>query len=152
MKISKIVNNCKVDANGCWVWQKSCSGAGYGQLTENKVYWSAHRYAYACLNQNLKDTDVVRHQCHNRKCCNPDHLNVGTYKDNWYDSADKHRKAAALGRSSWSINGIDYETVRAAQEATGISMSALIKHTVNGVFNIASYREACKRAAWEPKI
>jgi hypothetical protein len=152
MKISRIVNSCQIDSNECWVWQKSCNSAGYGQLTENKLYWLAHRYAYACVNQNLKRTDVVRHQCHNPKCCNPDHLLVGTHKDNWHDSANIHIKAAALRRFSWSINGIDYPTIRAAQKATGICTSSLLKYTINGVFDITAYRQACKIAAWKPKI
>ena len=152
MDIGRILKNTQKDPNGCWVWQKSCNSAGYGQLTENKVYWLAHRYAYACVNQNLKSTDVVRHQCHNPRCCNPDHLLTGSHQDNWHDSADTHKESAARRRSSWSINGISYETIRAAQEATGISMGALIKHTNDGVFNIDSYRQACKIAACVPKI
>ena len=152
MDIDRVLKNIKKDSNGCWVWQRSCNSAGYGQLTENKVYWLAHRYAYACVNQDLKSSDVVRHQCHNPKCCNPNHLLVGTHKDNWHDSADTHIKSAALRRAYWSIDGVVYETIRAAHKATGISMAALVKHTNNGVFNIDSYRQACKIAACKPKI
>ena len=152
MKISRIKNNCIVNSKGCWIWQKSCNSAGYGQLTENKVYWLAHRYAYACLNQDLKSADVVRHQCHNTKCCNPNHLILGTHKDNWHDSVAIHRKSAALRRSKWSIQGISYPTLRVAQKSTGISTGALIRHTTNGLFNVTSYRIDCKKANRVPKI
>ena len=81
MNLDRIKNNTTVSDTGCWEWQKSCNSSGYGQLTENKKYWSAHRYAYACTN-TLSDGDVVRHTCHNRKCCNPEHLKIGTHKDN----------------------------------------------------------------------
>ena len=32
---------------------------------------------------------IVRHKCHNPKCCNPEHLQIGTHKDNWNDSKVK---------------------------------------------------------------
>lgn len=152
MNINRIVNNCIVDSNGCWVWQKSCNSAGYGQLTENKVYWLAHRYVYVCLNTSIRTTDVIRHQCHNPKCCNPDHLLLGTHQDNWHDSEELHREKASLRRSQWSIQGVEYETAKEAQQRTGISMGALIKHTINGVFQVDAYRDACKKSRHIPKI
>jgi len=30
---------------------------------------------------------VVRHLCNNRRCCNPDHLDIGTHQDNMDDKA-----------------------------------------------------------------
>ena len=152
MKIDRIINNCIVDKNGCWIWQKSCNSAGYGQLTENKVYWLAHRYAYACLNPEIKSTDVIRHQCHTSKCCNPNHLLSGSHQDNWYDSAEIHREKSSLRRSRWSIQEIEYSTMREAQKATGISMGALNKHTIDGIFDVIGYRKACKTANCIPKI
>lgn len=152
MDIYRIKKNTVVTPSGCWEWQRSCNSAGYGQLTENKVYWLAHRYAYACTNLDLEPTDVIRHQCHNTKCCNPSHLLVGTHKDNWQDSADVHTKASSHRRAKWSIGNIEYPTAREAQKATGISISSLIKYTKEGIFDIPAYRAACKIAAWVPKI
>lgn len=74
MNIEKIKKNIIVNPNGCWEWQKSCNSAGYGQITENGVYWTTHRYAYVCEYGDLKPDDVVRHMCHNTRCCNPAHL------------------------------------------------------------------------------
>ena len=152
MDMSRILDNIIVNEEGCWVWKRSTNSAGYGQLTENKKYWLAHRYSYSCVNQDLKTTDVVRHICHNPKCCNPDHLVVGTHKDNWHDSEVLHRKKAALSRSEWSVKGIKYGTMREAQQSTGISLGALARHTKEGVFNIETYRAACKKANTTPKV
>ena len=152
MELNLITKNCVIDSNGCWIWQKSCNSAGYGQLTKNKVYWLAHRYAYACRFADLTEDLVIRHQCHNKKCCNPAHLLSGSHKENWHDSADLHREMAKQRRNSWDIAGVVYSTIREANKVTGISMSSLNKYTINGVFQIEAYRAACKKAAWIPKI
>lgn len=152
MNIERIKQNVRIKRNGCWEWQRSCNSAGYGQLTEDKVYWLAHRYSFACSNKRLKDTDVIRHRCHNTKCCNPNHLIKGTHLDNYFDSFAKHKKADALRRGTWIIKRKKYPTIRIASDKTGIHQSTILKHTVNGVFNLSSYRAACLIANKEPKV
>lgn len=86
-----------IDSNnskGCWNWKKSVTSAGYGQFTLNKKYWTTHRYVYTKCKGEIPKGFVIRHICHNPKCCNPDHLAVGTSRDNYFDSIEKHRKAA----------------------------------------------------------
>lgn len=151
MNLERIKNNIKITPTGCWEWQKSCNSAGYGQLTENKKYWLTHRYAYACTNE-LSYEDVVRHRCHNTKCCNPEHLEIGTHKDNWEDSKDLHLEASAKKRKKWCIDGIVYSTVREASKKTGIHQNTICKYTVNDVFDIVGYRLGCKKANQKPRI
>lgn len=151
MKLERIKENTSITENGCWEWQKSCNSAGYGQLQVDKVYWLAHRYSYACTN-SLEKGDVVRHKCHNTRCCNPEHLEVGGHKDNWADSREVHLEAASKRRKKWSVNGTEYATIREASEQTGLHQGTLIKHTSDGVFNINSYRAGCKKANVTPKL
>lgn len=151
MNLDRIKNNTVISNTGCWEWQKSCNSAGYGQLTENKKYWLAHRYAYTCTN-TLRDEDVVRHLCHNTKCCNPDHLEVGTHRNNWEDSKDLHLKSAEKRRKKWNIGGIEYNTVREASQRTGLHQGTIIKYTIEGEFDIDSYRAGCKKANVAPKF
>lgn len=129
----------------------STNSAGYGQLKVNGYYWTAHRYAAACT-RVLKPTDIVRHICHNTKCCNPDHLVIGTHKDNYHDSRDIHAEAAAKRRSTWLIDGVSYPTCREVTIQTGISQGALNKHMHDGVFDIDGYRKACTIANKVPKV
>ena len=151
LNINRILDKVKITQTGCWEWQKSKSSSGYGQLTVLKRYWSAHRYAYACF-KPLKDTDVVRHICHNQICCNPEHLCVGTAKDNYYDSLEKHQNAAKLRRGRWTVEGVTYPTIREAVRHTGLAIETLLKYTDNGVFNTDGYRAGCKLAGWKPKV
>lgn len=151
MTLEKILKNIKTTPTGCWEWQKSTNSAGYGQLKVNKKYWTAHRYALSCTTE-VTETDVVRHKCHNRKCCNPDHLIVGTHKDNYEDSRDTHLIGSAKTRHKWSINGVSYTTCKEAVLLTGLPIATIIKHTKNGVFDLDAYRKNCKIANWKPKF
>lgn len=151
MDINKIKDNTVITVTNCWEWQKSCNSAGYGQLTEDKTYWLAHRYAYACNNVLYKE-QVIRHTCHNTRCCNPLHLVAGTHKDNWHDSRERHLERAIKSRKKWYVNSAEYNTVREAAQQTGIHQGTLIKYSVDGVFDITAYRAGCKKANVIPAL
>jgi len=67
----------------CWVWMKAKTPAGYGvfrdPLTKKTAY--AHHHAYRLWVSPVLPK-VVRHKCRNRHCCNPDHIEGGTHKEN----------------------------------------------------------------------
>ena len=119
---------------------------------EKGTYWSAHRYAYAAFKGVIPEGLIVRHTCHNRACCNPEHLDIGSHKDNWLDSASLHKEANEKKSSTWLVLGVSYPSIRKAQKATGISYASLVKFTVNGVFDVDAYRNGCYVANKQPKI
>lgn len=151
MDFSRITDNITKQANGCWLWNKSTNSAGYGQLSENKKYWLAHRYALSCK-KPVADSDIVRHLCHTPRCCNPEHLLVGTHADNYKDSLDKYISANLNKRKKWTVGDRSFATCKEMQKQTGLTYSSIIKYTNNGVFDVVSYREACKRARCTPKV
>ena len=85
----------------CWEWQEGTWHNGYGRFKWNYQSWRAHRFALFAINR-LPDaaTEVVRHKCHNRLCCNPNHLAYGTQKENVADRWDKARLEASWGHST----------------------------------------------------
>lgn len=99
-----IKSNVTIDNNGCWNWNKALQNAGYGTFGilingKNKTH-TTHRYVYQIVHRKkLKRSVLVRHKCHNRRCCNPKHLEEGSYLDNWYDSESTHRQAFANKRA-----------------------------------------------------
>lgn len=149
-----IIKNITIDSNDCWNWNKSCSSSGYGQFTKNKIYYNTHRYVYEKINGKIESDEIVRHICHNRKCCNPNHLVIGSHKDNYEDSRNVHNESSLKRRLSWIIAGVEYSTIREANLKTGIVMNSLIKYTdkETRIFDIDSYRLGCEIARVIPKL
>ena len=90
----KILNRHKV-INECWEWQGKLNSSGYGCFQENingdKKEVRAHRESYRIFKGEIPEGMQVLHKCDNPKCCNPDHLWLGTHKDNMDDRNKKGR-------------------------------------------------------------
>lgn len=82
-----------VTESGCWEWRGSRARrrGGYGQLNDRGKMLKTHRLAYEHFKGKIPDGMVVRHTCDNPPCCNPDHLLVGTLRDNSQDSVRRGR-------------------------------------------------------------
>jgi len=76
--------------NGCWNYTGALNVSGYGLFKLDRVMWIAHRLAY-CLTKGDCTGKFVCHTCDTPSCCNPDHLFLGTQKDNLNDMAMKLR-------------------------------------------------------------
>ena len=79
---------------GCWLWQLSLDRHGYGKARSGKrsVWGHAHRLAYRAFNGDIDPGLLVCHTCDTPSCCNPDHLFVGTPRDNVRDMMAKGRR------------------------------------------------------------
>ena len=79
-----------IDKSGeCWLWTGSCSRDGYGHFIFERKIWKTHRLMYLhCFGELPEKPLVVRHKCKPKNCCNPDHLEPGTQREN---NLDKHR-------------------------------------------------------------
>lgn len=82
---------------GCWEWTGGRNGRGYGVFHYQGRTRIATR-AYFTLTQGPLPRGVcVLHRCDNPPCVRPDHLFLGTHKDNTADMQAKGRGNYATG-------------------------------------------------------
>lgn len=77
--------------NGCWIWKKDCYPNGYGYGCFNGKNEYAHRVSYQHFIGPIERGKYICHKCDIKNCINPDHLFLGTPKDNMQDAKSKGR-------------------------------------------------------------
>jgi hypothetical protein len=87
----RLLNLTEEDAStGCWIWQGVKNNMGYGQFKLNGKTELAHRVAWLFWRGVIPEGLYALHKCpdgHNPACCNPEHLALGTARENSWDIA-----------------------------------------------------------------
>lgn len=92
------------EADECWEWTGAVCGYPpthlYGhffyEMVDGKpTYEYAHRYVWREKHGEIPKGMCVCHVCDNPGCCNPDHLFLGTHRDNMIDRDKKGRGKGA---------------------------------------------------------
>ena len=140
--------------SGCWLWTGSTSGnrwkegLGYGNLSNKGKNYRAHRASWEIHRGPIPKGMNVLHTCDVPRCCNPDHLYIGTMSDNARDMFSRGRsvnqtRPELLARGA--RNGVAKLTQEAVEEIRAtkrdsIRLAAKFGITVNYVSHIRSRR------------
>ena len=88
----------KVDkTETCWLWTSYRNAKGYGCTSHKNKSMLAHRMSFKLFKENFDADLCVLHHCDNPSCVNPNHLFVGTQKENMEDCIRKNRLASTKG-------------------------------------------------------
>lgn len=111
---------------GCWNWKGTKTRTGYGVFTFNSERCQAHRTSYEFAYGPIPKGKFVLHKCDNPACVKPDHLFLGTQKDNVRDASEKGR----LGRKLTALDAlhikISKESDKILAERYGISKGTVL--------------------------
>jgi hypothetical protein len=93
--LDRLMDKVVKSESGCWLFVGCRVKSGYGKIARLRgkpVF--AHRVAYEEMVGPI-DGSYVLHRCDTPSCVNPEHLFLGTAKENWLDARSKGRNYAS---------------------------------------------------------
>lgn len=90
--IKSFLSKIQKTDGGCWLWVGHKNKDGYGRMGTNQWTALAHRLSFAFHKQIEPGSSCVCHSCDNPSCVNPDHLWLGSIRDNNLDMDAKGRR------------------------------------------------------------
>ena len=82
----------RIPFSGCHIWILSSAGKGYGVISHDGIQKYLHRLMWEMHNGEIPDGMLICHTCDTPACANPNHLFLGTPKDNSMDREKKGRR------------------------------------------------------------
>lgn len=146
----RFLDKTKATETGCLIWQGAIGSHGrYGICGAMGKGWLAHRLSYTIFVGEIPPNMNVCHTCDNGLCVNPEHLFLGTQRDNVHDMENKKRSNHPAGENHGraKLTENDVEHIR-ANHANGLSQRELA--TAFGVTKTTIAR-IVKRKGWVTK-
>ncbi len=95
--------------SGCWLWDQSQGAGGYGMFELGGRSHGAHRISWQLHVGDIPVGQFVLHKCDVRCCVNPDHLFLGSARDNVLDMHMKSRNGNPRGAENGNARLSEFE-------------------------------------------
>jgi hypothetical protein len=140
--ISKYV---KEPATGCWIWTACLSVDGYGAFPFRGKKVGAHRVSYIMNVGEIPDGLCVLHKCDTPTCVNPEHLFLGTKKDNAHDAMAKGRNVKGVTHGGTHLTEQNIREIRSL-----LSHGAITQKQIADMYNLHRKTLSCikTRKSW----
>ena len=122
--------------SGCWEWIGCKDGSGYGLISLNGKMVKTHRLAWELTYGSIPNGLFVCHHCDNPACINPEHLFLGTNKDNMQDKIKKGRRNGG-GPAKGERNGAAKISCKDAVEIRRLHENGLSGRKIADKFGIS---------------
>ena len=110
LSIEEKLKRYVIDKHNCWNWIGSKDRDGYGVFGHHRnKQIRAHRASYELHIGEIPKEMMVCHSCDNPSCINPQHLFVGTAKDNTQDMIKKQRRFILFGSNHPNAKLTEYQ-------------------------------------------
>lgn len=103
---------------GCHLWTGKPNHNGYGRIGIGRKDYLVHRVSYELQVGPIPDGLYVCHKCDVRLCLNPEHLFVGTPKDNLHDMMRKGRACPSENKHNAKLNNQQVREIRSASQSS----------------------------------
>lgn len=109
----------------CWHWTKAMARCGYGKVKHKGKTVHTHRVSYELFRGPIEAGKWVLHTCDVRACVNPDHLYLGTAKDNMRDMLERNRMNPSKGAECSFSKLTDNQVLEICKNEERLSTSRL---------------------------
>lgn len=105
-------------------------------MTIKAVHVPVHRLSYELWHGDIPEDLIIRHKCDEKKCVNPEHLEIGTHKDNTEDMISRGRNKILLGQDNPASKITDDEK----EQIIRMGLSGELHDKIAKLFNISRTR------------
>lgn len=109
---SRLLRRHTVDpVTNCWIFDGAKDSWGYGLIGTPDGLAKAHRASFSEFIGPIPQGKLILHNCDTPACINPDHLRIGTHKENMRDKVTRNRQSRTHGTKAGKLAKLTEEDV-----------------------------------------
>lgn len=113
----RILKSVYIDDKDCWIWTGGKHRQGYGSIGFYNKPSLAHRISWIVFKGEIPTGIKICHKCDVTSCVNPEHLFLGTQKDNVTDCVEKGNfRNRKLGKRRNKLNWDQVQEIKKLSE------------------------------------